>query len=337
MTPRPGLRSPRALTIRQRKWVFSIVVLCILAVTDYVAYPYGRWDGGRSGNRGENGLWLRYTWYFGQHPPLELAPLAQRLRQAQVRYAYFHVRDIRADGTLRFRHPRSAKQVTDALHRQAPDVRVIAWVYAGNAQGLGHVDLTKPAVRRAMVQQAVWLVGDCGFDGVQWDYEICPDGDAGFLALLRETRAALGPAHLLCAATPLWLPGPLRHWGWSDAYYSRVAAQCDQIAVMCYDSAVYSPRGYAALVRHQVVHVTQDAARGNPRCRVIIGVPTYAKGGLSHDPHTETMAHALLGVRQGMADPRTNLSVFAGVAPFADYTTQPDEWQSYQRLWLSTR
>jgi hypothetical protein len=45
------------------------------------------------------------------------------------------------------------------------------------------------------------------------------------------------------------------------------------------------------------------------------------------------MATALLGVRVGVADPQAELSVFAGVAPFADYTTQPDEWRTYRTMW----
>ena len=321
---------------RRRKRIL-IVVLCLLValLTDYLAYPYGRWDGGRSVNRGENGLWLRFGWYFGQHPASELPPLGQRLRREQVRYAFFHVRDIRPDGSLRYRFGPEAKRLTTGLHQAAPGVKLIAWVYAGNAQGRGRVDLSSVGVRRTMVQQAVWLVRDCGFDGVQWDYEICPNGDVGFLSLLRETRAALGPGKILSAATPLWLPRSLERWGWGDDYYRQVAGNCNQIAVMCYDSGCYGPRGYVALVHQQIVHVSQDVARANPRCRVLIGVPTYAKGGLSHDPHTENVATALLGVRAGVADSRTDLSVFDGVAPFADYTTQPDEWRTYEKMWLA--
>lgn len=325
---------PSSKPVQRRRLLLTILCLFLGLLTDYLAFPYGRWDSGRSGNHAENGLWMRYTWYFGQHQSSDFALLGQRLHAEQVRYAFFHVRDIRPDGTLRYRYAVPAKQLTTELHQAAPGVKLIAWIYAGNAQGLGHVDLKNAMVRRTMVQQAVWLVNDCGFDGVQWDYEICPNGDTGFLALLRETRAALGPGRMISVATSLWLPHPLERWGWSDDYYRRVAAQCDLIAVMCYDSACYGSRGYAALVHQQVVHVTQDVAQSNPRCRVLIGVPTYAKGGPSHDPHTENMATALLGVRAGVADPQAELSVFAGVAPFADYTTQPEEWRTYETMWL---
>jgi hypothetical protein len=106
------------------------------------------------------------------------------------------------------------------------------------------------------------------------------------------------------------------------------------MAVMCYDTGIYLPRGYVWLVHQQAVHVTSAVARGNPRCRVLLGLPTYGRGGLSHHAYAENLRLALKGVREGLADARADLSVFAGVEPFAEYTTQPEEWQTYRTLWL---
>jgi hypothetical protein len=310
-----------------------LVALLLLLLADYAVYPLLP-AGGRSANRGENGLWLRYLWYFGRKSDAETVALARRLREHQISDAWFHVRSIQADGTLKYRYPDRARRLTDHLRRLAPGVGLLAWIYAGNPAGRGEVDLSRPAVRRAMVREAVWLTTVCGFDGVQWDYEICPDGDPHLLALLRETRAALPSGKIIGVATAMWLPRPFRRWGWSDAYFTEVSRHCDQLAVMGYDSGLYLPRAYTWLLSRQVVHVTRAVARGNPRCRVHIGVPTYAYGGPSHHPPVENIAVALKGVRAGVADRRAELSVFAGVAPFADYTTQPEEWATYRRLWL---
>jgi Glycosyl hydrolases family 18 len=316
---------------------FGLGVLCLLLFADYGLYPRLSPIGGLSANRAENGLWLRYRWYFGQRSNAEVRALARRLTEHQIRYAYFHVRHVTRDGSLRYHFPEAARRLVAALHRDAPTVKAIAWVYAGNlhdAPELGEVELADAAVRRRMVAEARWVVTECGFDGVQWDYEICEESDPHFLALLRETRAALPQGKLLSAAVPIWLPAPFQRWGWSEGYFDQVAAVCDQLAVMCYDTGIYLPRGYVWLVHQQAVHVTRAVAQGNPHCRVLLGLPTYAKGGLSHHAYAENLRLALKGVREGLADPRANSSVFAGVAPFADYTTQPEEWAAYRELWL---
>jgi hypothetical protein len=319
---------------KKRRVVISALGLLGLALlVDYFAYPYGS-AGGQSINRGENGLWLRYTWYFGRKTDAEVSDLARKLQQRQIQYAYFHVRSITKEGSLKYRYPEQARRLVRALRRDAPYVKLLAWIYAGNAQGEGEVDLTNTPVRARMVEEAVWLVRQCGFDGVQWDYEICQDNDAGFLALMRETRAALPQGTLLATATPLWLPWPLGRFGWSKEYYAKVASTCDQICVMCYDSGFWLPRSYAWLAHQQVVQVSEAVAQGKPSCRLLLGVPTYGKGFLSHNPHAENIRIALKGVRDGVSDPRTRKEVFAGVALFADYTTDEVEWYTYEEMWL---
>lgn len=308
---------------------------------DYFAYPYGRY-GARSFNRGENGLWLRYTWYFGEKTdgkktPLsdtDYAELAGRLRREQIRYGYFHVRSIQRDGSLEYRFPLTARHLTTRLHDLTPDTKLLAWIYAGNRSGAGSVDLSKPDVRKKMLQEASWLVDECGFDGVQWDYEICSENEPGFLELLRETRSALPRGALLSVATPLNMPWPLGALGWSERYYGAVAHECDQICVMCYDSGMWLPRSYAWLVHRQAVRVSRAVQAGDPRCRLMLGIPTYEDRRGSHNPAAENIRIALKGVRDGLADTTARPEVFAGVALFADYTTDADEWHTYEDLWL---
>jgi hypothetical protein len=309
---------------RWRRWRAGSTLLLLLVIADYLAYPHLSRVGGRSFNTGEKS-------------DDALRALPQHLKQRQIRYAYFHVRYVRKDGTLKFHYPEAARRLVDNLHRDVPSVKVIAWIYVGNSRGLGEVDLSNVNVRKKMVGEALWLVNECGFDGVQWDYEICQSGNPHFLSLMRETRSALPEGKLLSTAVPMCLPRPLWQWGWSDEYFEQVAATCDQMAVMCYDSGFFLPRSYVWLVRQQAIHVTQAAARGNPNCRVLLGVPTYGKGGASHHPYAENIHLALKGAREGLADPRANPSAFAGVAVFADYTTQPAEWQTYRELWLNER
>jgi spore germination protein YaaH len=209
----------------------------------------------------------------------------------------------------------------------------------GNDRGITGVDISSTAVRRVMVEEARWLVNECAFDGIQWDYEICPDGDPDLLSLLQETRAALPPSKTLSVSTPLWAPSLPRRFGhgWSDEYFAKIAANCDQIVVMGYDSGIALPTAYAAFMRDQVTHVVRAASvSGNSECRVLIGVPTYAHGGLSHNARAENITTALRGVRAGYAKLSPGERIFfAGIAPFADYTTQDHEWTIYRRGWLN--
>ena len=326
---------------KPRRWIRRVLgLLCLFLgwlALDYYAYPYGSYANAPSANHGENGLWLRYTWYFGEHGDVDVRELAERLTRNQIRYAYFHVRYVGSDGALHFRYPAQARRLTDALHHEAPGVKLFAYAYAASGGGEGpRVDLTNRAVRARMTREAAWLTRDCGFDGVQWDYEICAEGEPGYLDLLRETRAALPAGKLLSVATPVWYPGPLGRLGWSEDYFAQVAKPCDQVAVMVYDTGFWLPRSYAWLAHQQAIHVTRAVSRGNPKCRVMLGIPTYGKGLPSHNPRAENIDVALKGVREGMADSAAVPSVFAGVAPFADYTTDESEWASWRRLWLES-
>ena len=126
----------------------------------------------------------------------------------------------------------------------------------------------------------------------------------------------------------MWLPSPLGAYGWSEAYFGQIARQCDEIAVMAYDSALYFPRHYAFLIQQQVIRVPRAVKSANPSCRVLLGVPTYEKGGASHWRGAENLAMALRGARQGQPKAEHGLD---GIALFADSTTDAGEWALWRR------
>ncbi len=121
---------------RRRRWIrWTAAVFAVafaILVDDYCCYPYGSFTNAPTANRGENGLWLRYTWYFGEKSSGEVDLLANRLVENQIRYAFFHARFIQKDGSLKFRYPEQARKLTDALHKQAPGVKLLAYCYAAS-------------------------------------------------------------------------------------------------------------------------------------------------------------------------------------------------------------
>lgn len=310
--------------MKAKKWKRAVLIgllsFILLAIADYWIYP-SLPIGGKSHNQNRNGIWLRYTWYFGENQDWDR--LSEQFKLGGIRYAYFHVRFIDRKGPLHFRHPESARRLNKEVGRRNPDVKRIAWIYVGNPKSGGNVDISDPSVRKKMVEEAKWLIDECGFEGIQWDYEICPDEDPHFLSLLAETRTALPGIHL-SAAVPTMYDWPLKGFSWSPEYVTKVAEHLDQLAVMAYDTGMYLPRMYAGHVRGNIEKFGR-AANGKS---VIIGVPTYGPGFLSHNPRAENLKVALKAVRS--VEWPDNVE---GIAPFADYTMDSAEWELMRKYW----
>ena len=287
-----------------------------------------------SENRGENGLWLRYLWYFGKHSETETHLIMRRMRESQIKYAYFHIRSTNNDGTLKYKFQDNARKLNATLHAQLPDTKSIAWIYVPSRHGKNRdgVDLRLVTTRKNLIDSAKWLVDECDFDGVQWDYEFFPNGEREFPILLNEARERLGPEVFQSVATPMWYHMTL--WGWNEGSFIKIAQRCDQIAVMCYDSFFYYPRAYYWLVEQQCIHVTQAAAKTHGACKVILGIPAYDEGTAGHLTHTENIHTAIAAVNSGLKDKRVVQSAFAGVAPFAEYTMDEDEWKIFNKEWI---
>lgn len=305
---------------------FLYLFLTLAAVADYLVYPLVVKPDPVVFNRGENGLWMGSRWYLGKAGEEDQLKMVDRLIAAQVRYAYFHVRDINKSGQLRYHSEKAANKLLKFVRQRAPEVKAIAWVGAVSMNSGGEVNLADDRVRAGMVSEAKWLTDVCGFDGVQWDYEACKDGDRYFLKLLSETRGAMAQGKILSIAAPIL---------WSSKYYAPIARACDQIAVMCYDTVSVFPRGYVSLVSQEAFRVTAAVAKVNRACKVLLGVPTYKDVTIAHHKHAENLLMALVGVKKGLEDSRARVSVFAGVAPYADFTTDNKEWSIYKRYWLN--
>lgn len=294
----------------------------------------------RQYSAGNNGLWLRYWWYRGKHSENDWVAMLKRLNDHKIRYAYFHVLGIKPDGHLEYHQPEEAKKITARVHASCPQTLCLAWVYIPSDFARKGVDLSKAEVRRNLHAEADWLINECGFDGVQWDYEFAPNDDRRLITFLKESRERIARPKHLSIATPMSYPGTL--WGWNDAYFKETATLVDQIAVMSYDSFLWAPRWYGNLVARQVTNVSSAAREANKNCTVIIGVPTYEDRTLAHQSFCESLGNSLRGVQQGLKksaagrDSTAGQRVIEGVALFADYTTDGDEWKTFDETMMVT-
>ena len=316
--------------------VLAALVLALAVGLDYALYPRLAGVGGEPHPGGGNGVWMRYWWYNGDRPAEELPGVVADLRARGISQLYFNVGQVGADGRLQRGRPESARRMIAAL--KGSSATPIAWAIALNPGMGGQVDISDPAVRVAMVEEARWLVADCGFRGVQWDWEYARGATDELLALLHETRAALPEGAIISIATPAWRPWPTGAFGWREDDFARIAPECDQICVMCYDTAMFLPRAYVGLTRGQVLRVAPAVAAANPDCRVLIGVPTYGdpNSAPSHHAHAENLRMALKGLREGntLLQRRHPGVPIPAAAIFANWTTEPPEWRTWDEVWV---
>ncbi|MBD3291518.1 MAG: hypothetical protein GF393_01230 [Armatimonadia bacterium] len=349
-----------------RKRIALIVVAALIVAlgADYVLYPRLATVREPGEERRMVGIpmpavWMRYWWFTGDRSSEELEAELTKLWSHGIQQHYFCVGQIGPDGQLERGHPNAARVIRELYERQrhvdAADwiISPVAWVIVLNERAGGEVGIADPQVRATMVEEAVWLVEEAGFRGIQWDWEYAPGATDELIALVRETKEAVGESIPVSVTTPPWMPWPLQRWGWSEEDFTRIGAECDEIAVMCYDTGMYLPRAYVWLVRQQVVHVAEGLAHAPGRCRFRVGVPTYGDEGSlpSHHAHAENLRMALKGLREGcVALEKRNqgpawqrvrsvgrgrlFGYFQGPAIFANWTTEEDEWETWDELWL---
>ena len=68
------------------------------------------------------------------------------------------------------------------------------------------------------------------------------------------------------------------------------------------------------------------------RARVLMGVPTYDETGLMHRAQRRDPENAILGIVAGLRGLGGG-GTFEGVALYAEWTTDADEWAVYEKLW----
>ncbi len=288
-------------------------------------------------NQDRNGVWLEHRWLEREVPLGEMEALFDQLARRGIQYVFPHLIPFERDGRL---PPHSREQMRAFLrlaHARSPTMKVLPWV-GGLRLGYrrtrrGTIDLSDIEQRQRIVAECRGLI-DEGFDGIHLNVEPLPNDDDAFLALLRALRPAVGDDKLLSlsAVRPSPFGVPIApNFFWSTDYYARVAAGVDQLVVMGYDTGLPT----VALYRRYMSY-TADAATGtlksHSRARVLLGVPTYDGTGLMHRGNVETLENALLGVVAGLRGSGAGGTI-EGVALYAYWTTDDDEWRTYERLW----
>ena len=324
--------------LRLALWVGALVVVAGAAGLVYFAYvPAGDADP-HPFNHDRNAVWLEHRWLERPHPEPEMVELLEMLHRRGIAYAYPHLIPFGESGTLSVHDREQMRAFLTVARRVAPDLRVLPWVgglrVGYKRQRSGTISLSDLTQRQRIVAEVRGLM-DEGFDGIHLNVEPINDGNVEYLALLRALRASVGPGGVLSLAAIR--PGPVGiplapNFVWSPEYYARVAAVADQIVIMAYDTAIPTPPLYRRYLAWATASVAGALVASGSDARVLMGVPTYEDYGLMHRAGVETVDNALLGVVQGLRGLGAG-GTFEGVALYAEWTTDPQDWEAYERVW----
>lgn len=290
--------------------------------------------------RDRDALWLGHAWVDGRKTDKDVTSLAHRLKSTGIRDLYVHAGPLEHDGTLPKSDYPKARWLISAIHREAPGVRVQAWLGDKLAsESPDGLRLERAATRAAVVASAGEILA-AGFEGTHFDLEPLHSGDRDYLALLDDLRALTRAHHaLLSVAAHQIDPLPAFHsfWGtttghpkwWSQAYFGQVARRVDQIAVMSYDTmqplgSLYG--GYVAQQTSLALEVTPDSTD------LLMGLPFYHENRFGHWAHAETVPAAVRGVRLGLSRTDARRDRF-GVALYVDFAATEADWAAYREDW----
>ncbi|MER5217564.1 hypothetical protein ABT063_45375 [Streptomyces sp. NPDC002838] len=339
--PRPSRRPWLRWARRTALTLVLVILLPLLAAEIALRVNYTGDPADGTYTRNKDAIWLGHAWVDGRKKGADVTALARRLETTGIRDLYVHSGPLEHDGTLPASVYPRARWFIDAVHREAPGIRVQAWL--GDVLATESPDgmrLERPATRAAVVASTRQILA-VGFDGVHFDLEPLHSGDRDYLTLLdslrRVTRAQ--DAQLSIAAHQID-PVPAFHsfWGtftghpkwWSQEFFGQVARRVDQIAVMSYDTIQPLESTYGGYVAQQ----TSLALEVTPQSTdLLMGLPFFHENRFGHWSHAETVPAAVRGVRLGLSRTDADRANF-GVALYVDFAAKEKDWTAYREGWV---
>src|SRR3989339_141404 len=319
------------------KSIIVVAITALLAGWYFIIGPHSDLEG-KDFNLESNGLWLQHAWVGNEQETAVIEDLALKLAKYDIKYVYVHTGPFDSDGTIPEERYKFASEFLKILKAKNPDIVALAWV----GQVRSELDIDDSIIRKNITTTCGELISETGFDGIHYDIEPIAHEDTAFLTLLEETRTELGDSAFISVATDEWQPSLLSDLAgeildqdiksyWETDYFKSTAETADQIVIMTYDTSLGETEHYEWLVGQQLIYLTQILVDSD--AQLLIGIPTYEDDKESFDPEVENMETGLKGVVQGLNNKRTNVSVFTGVAIYADWETDESEWGIYENLW----
>lgn len=309
---------------------------------------YSLWSPGVESTDGKfdralNGLWLAHGWmaddgwFARNHRPKDAydteaarSRLKATCAENGIAYVFPHLCPATPAGRLPAHDSARIERLLDTL----PAAKVLPWV--GGVHG-EHCPVESSSWRAAFVASCADLLRrHPRLAGLHLNIEPMPDGNPHFLSLLDELKATFGPGKILSVAAypppTRWHPHPEVHW--SEAYYREVDRRCDQLVPMMYDTALRFEKIYIHLLKAWTTEVSAWTSHGE----LLLGVPAYEDAGAGyHDPRVENLDNALRGVNAALLYLGSRANRVSGVALYADWTTDAQEWALFRNRFRPDR
>ncbi len=295
-------------------------------------------------DRSENGIWMRRHWLHGgpevegheDRLRRELAAAAKTNGVTRL-YPFLGPMDWqghpgwRRDGFIHRYEPERVAAFTAAMAGLDPELRIIPWTGGTWPHDVLFADPERIA---GFVEHTRRLTQELGVHGVQLNVEPQPSYTEGYLDLLTRVKQAIGPDKILSIAAypPPTVHQPAEEVHWTLPFLQDVCMASDELAVMAYDTGLR----YRPLYRALIERWTLDLAETLPPpeeggCVWLLGLPAYEDDEPWHRPEVETIDEALRGLNDAFEQGAP--ANFRGVAIYASWTTDAQEWTSYDQLW----
>jgi hypothetical protein len=342
-----GFQLPKIDFKRLGIWLYVIVAGAIFLGVVIVAGLF-KSDGPQTA---PNAIWLGSEWTFEAPDSTAVEALTQRLISNRIGTAYAWVSFLKGDnvwsgvtaGTNEFSEVQDNVVSFVAQFREAyPAGQLYGWISLP-VEVAGDYRMDDPEVIAAVAEMARRVVEDLGFDGVFLNAEpVWERYSEDFVRLLQAIRREIGDAPLAVAIPPDWSPigvnipkPPLIAPGteWSREFKQRVALLTDEMAIMAYNSGLSTPPDYIEWVAYQTQAYAEAVAGLSSGARVVIGIPTYDNELPAHDITVENVASAVEGVKRGLTRAGAAAAQVGGVAIYAEWVTDNDEWRLFEQFW----
>lgn len=321
---------------------FVVLIALVFGGAAYSYYIYKTGPSIKTGSTGRNAMWARHDWVGASNDNAAYNELVETASRHQITDIYFHVGPLNRRGEIEpEKYPFAGRLVT-RIRSRTSSIRMHAWIGQIEKAGGGPLDLSDMAIRRRIVDTGRIFL-DLGFDGVHFNIEPIYTGNRDFIDLLKRAKeitvrtqkilsVSCDEPEPFAGANMLARTFMDKAGFWKLAYYKEISGIVDQMAVMMYDTAIPFNWIYSSLVSRQTKQLVNKL---NSDVLLFIGIPSYDNKSKGFHPEAENVASAIRGIQLGLqnTDP-ARLKSF-GIAVYAEWTTDPDEWRIFEREWLT--